>query len=509
MNGLKLALTACAIIVSGSVYAAPTTSAPTPPELAKSKVVSIYSDAYTSTGFNFGEWSSGTTYAAEKIGESDNVSKFVTIGGGYFGWVFSTVNVASMDKLHLDFYADADFTIRVVPITKGEIEGQNAPEVGQTVTVKSGEWTSVDLETSVYTDGGENLANVYQIKFDQVPNQTVWIDNVYFYSTSTDTDTEAPTDLTASLDSYSFTSAKLQCQATDNSGAVTFVVTDADNGVSVEKGGVSATPTTVEITDLKPGTTYHFTVSAKDADDNVCATTETVTATTKAYPSPAKTPTVDASKVISIYSDAYTPATEFKIGNWGQTTSVTNVTLAEGDNAMLLENFNYLGLELNNNVAPFDASDMKFLHIDFYSPNATKFQITPVWGGELLVDCPEVKQGEWNTFVVDLTKYTGINLTNIYQLKMVAVPTSATTMFIDNIYFEDMDDSSVSAISTEGGLSYANGIIRAAGEGRTVVCNAMGQVVADTTAKEISTASLNAGIYIARQGNNVVKFIVK
>ena len=61
MNGLKLALTACTIIASGSVYAAPTTSAPTPPELAKSKVVSIYSDAYSSTGFNFGEWGSGTT----------------------------------------------------------------------------------------------------------------------------------------------------------------------------------------------------------------------------------------------------------------------------------------------------------------------------------------------------------------------------------------------------------------------------------------------------------------
>ena len=502
MNGLKLALTACAIIASGSVYAAPTTSAPTPPEFAKSKVVSIYSDAYTSTGFEFGEWGSGTTYAAEKIGESDNVSKFVTVGGGYFGWQFSTVNVANMDKLHLDFYADADFTIRVVPIT-------GKTEVGQTVTVKSGEWTSVDLETSVYADGGADLANVYQIKFDNVLNQTVWIDNVYFYSTDTSTDTEAPTDLTASLLSYSFTSVKLQCQATDNSGAVTFVVTDTDNGVSVEKGGVSATPTTVEITDLKPGTTYNFTVSAKDADDNVCATTQTVSATTKAYPSPAKTPTVDASKVISIYSDAYTPATTFAIGNWGQTTSVTNVTLAEGDNAMLLENFNYLGLELNNNVAPFDASDMKYLHIDFYSPNATAFQITPVWGGEVLVDCPDVKQNEWNTFVVDLSKFTGINLANIYQIKMVAQPSATTTMFIDNIYFEDMDDSSVSALTTESTLTYANGIIRAAGEGRTVVCNAMGQVVANTTAKEISTASLNAGIYIARQGNNVIKFIVK
>lgn len=499
IKGLKLALSACAILACGNVFAAPTTSAPTPPELAKSKVTSIFSDAYNSTGFNFGEWESGTTYAAEKIGDSDNVAKFVTTDRGYFGMEFANQNVANKDKLHIDFYSDKEFTIRVWPIT-------GAKEVDQTVTVKAGEWTSIDLDTKPYADGGANLANVYQIKFSDAPLQTFWIDNVYFYSTDTTADTEAPTDLSASLVSTSYTSVQLTCQATDNSGAVTFSVTDADNGVSVQKGGVSATATPIDITGLKNNTTYNFTISAMDADNNICAETVKVTATTKALPSPAIKPTVNASKVISIYSDAYTPATTFNIGGWGQSTKVSYVNLADDDQAMVCDNFNYLGLELNNNVPAFDASDMKYLHIDFWSPNATAFSITPIWGGEQLIACKNVKQNEWNTFVVDLNEYTGINLANIYQIKLVAEPTSTATVFIDNIYFSQLDDSSVSAISANDGLTYANGIIRAAGEGRIVVYNTLGQVVINTNATEVSTANLAAGIYIARQGNNTIKF---
>lgn len=44
---------------------------------------------------------------------------------------------------------------------------------------------------------------------------------------------------------------------------------------------------------------------------------------------------------------------------------------------------------------------------------------------------------------------------------------------------------------------------------RIVVCNVMGQVVANTVATEIPTAGWQPGLYIARQGNAVVKFVVK
>lgn len=177
-NLYSIVLMAGAMISSVNAFAQPTASAPTPPELAKSKVISIYSDAYASTGFEFGVWGSGTTYAPEKIGDTDNVAKFTTTDLGYFGWQFGKVNTAAMDKLHVDIYSDAAFSVRVVPITGGT-------EVGQTIEVSAGKWTSVDLDTKVFADGGANLANVYQIKFDNVKSQTFYIDNVYFWSTST------------------------------------------------------------------------------------------------------------------------------------------------------------------------------------------------------------------------------------------------------------------------------------------------------------------------------------
>lgn len=51
--------------------------------------------------------------------------------------------------------------------------------------------------------------------------------------------------------------------------------------------------------------------------------------------------------------------------------------------------------------------------------------------------------------------------------------------------------------------------LRTTAASRIVVCNVMGQVVANTVATEIPTAGWQLGIYIARQGNSVVKFVVK
>lgn len=492
-------LLAGAMLTSASAFAQPSASAPTPPELAKSKVVSIYSDAYTSTGFDFGEWGSGTAYASEKIGDADNVAKFTTTGLGYFGWQFATVNTAAMDKLHVDFYADAAFSVRVVPITGG-------PEVGQTVNVNAGEWTSVDLETKTFADGGANLGNVFQIKFDNVPSQTFYIDNVYFWSSSTDVDTEAPTDFTATLAESAFTSVTLACKATDNSGAVEFVVADEAKGYTKTVGGVSGETTTVTLDGLTAGTDYNFTVKARDAEGNECADVVTIATSTVALPEPAIKASLPAANVLSIYCDAYAPATSFAIGGWGQSTTVTYLQLADDDQAMYLEKFNYLGLELNGNVPAFDASDMHYLHIDVYPLTLTKLQITPIWGGEKLVDCGELTAGEWNTVVVPLTSFDGIRLDNIYQLKFVGQPDGTAKTLIDNIYFASDNDSSVAAL-TAGKLTFAANVLRGEADQRIVVCNAMGQIVA--TGSEISTNGWQPGLYIARQGAETLKFIVK
>ena len=264
-NLYSIVLMAGAMISSVNAFAQPTTSAPTPPELAKSKVISIYSDAYASTGFEFGVWGSGSTYALEKIGDTDNVAKFTTTDLGYFGWQFSKVNTAAMDKLHVDIYSDAAFSVRVVPITGGA-------EVGQTIEVSAGKWTSVDLDTKVFADGGANLANVYQIKFDNVKSQTFYIDNVYFWSTSTDVDTEAPAWVSDPTAVASSTSATISVNANDNvSTTLTYEVSKTADFATSEAtvNGKANEATEIALKGLSPETDYTYYVRVKDMAGNV------------------------------------------------------------------------------------------------------------------------------------------------------------------------------------------------------------------------------------------------
>lgn len=276
-NLYSIVLMAGAMISSANAFAQPTTSAPTPPELAKSKVISIYSDAYASTGFEFGEWGSGTAYAQEKIGDTDNVAKFTTTGLGYFGWQFGKVNTAAMDKLHVDVYGDAAFSVRVVPITGGA-------EVGQTIEVSAGKWTSVDLDTKVFADGGANLANVYQIKFDNVKSQTFYIDNVYFWSTSTDVDTEAPAWVSEPTAVANSTSATISVNAKDNvSTTLTYEVSKTADFATLEAtvNGKANETTEIALKGLSPKTDYTYYVRVKDMAGNV-GDVKTVTFTTTA-----------------------------------------------------------------------------------------------------------------------------------------------------------------------------------------------------------------------------------
>lgn len=512
MKVFTFRMMACAAMACGTATAAfaqPTASAPVPPEFAASKVISIYSDAYENpVAWNFNDWGSGTVFTAEKIaGTDDNVAKFVTTDLGYFGWELqSDVNAVTMDKLHIDVYADEAFTFRFIPICRTQ-----SGEIPQTVTVEAGEWTSVDLDLSVYSDGGANLSGIYQLKYDQIGAHTFYIDNVYFYSTSTEVDKEAPANLTAELVSTSYYSATLKCNATDNSGAVTYTVTDDANGVNVSKGAVSGEDLEFKVEGLEAGKDYNFTVSASDLDGNVCETTVAVPATTLAAPEAAAAPTVEAENVISIYSDVYDPATTFGFGNWSQTTTATAVELADGDNAFFLDRFNYIGIELNNSTAAFDATEMEYLHIDLYSPNITRFQITPIWGSESLVDV-EVVQNEWNSIDLNLAeKWPSMDRTNIYQLKMQAEPGSQTTAFIDNIYFWKDGKSGVEAVN--GG----NVNVYAADGTLCVDADAVvGVSVYDLAGVEVYNAdvqtarvSLATGVYVVKAGEQVKKVVVR
>lgn len=513
---LKSTLMALVFAFSANVMAQPTTAAPIPPEYAASKVLSIYSDAFTpATGWNFGVWDSGSTYSQIQV-EGDNVAQFNvgSVGAGYFGWEFhSDVNAAAMTHLHLDVWMSEATTFHLFPICRTQQSGEKSLDV----TTLAGQWTSVDLNLDDYEEQGLDLSGIFQFKFaDNIANKVIYVDNVYFYNDSEEIDTEKPQNLTATLVSSSYYSVVLNCSATDNSGAVNFKIEDAANQISQTAGAASGATVSVTVNNLQPSTTYNFTVSALDAEGNVCETTVQIDAATLAIPAPVTAPTHAEADVISIFSDVYEPATTSNIGGWGQATVSTKVDLTENDEAYLFEKFTFVGLELNNNVPAFNASNMEYLHVDVYSPNAEAFRITPVWkngnaGAEHLYTCTPLSHNVWNSYDIPLSAFNDINLASIYQIKMEADNDDAIVL-VDNIYFWKNNSTSTLAnevVNEKWQMTVSNGQLTVYAEDsqNMAVYSLLGTCLHQANGQNMSVV-LPAGTYVVKVGAESRKVIV-
>ena len=434
---------------------------PSVPTYSADQVKAIYSATY-SAECNFGDWGSGTTCAQDTYGK-----KFTTTASGYFGLVDFTLNCASMESLHIDVWCEEDMTLRFVPIHGGT-------EVGVTKSVVGEQWNSIDIPLAEFA-GVTDWSNVYQLKIDNVPSKTFWLNNIYFYTTvAPDEDTEVPTDFTASAVA-SYVSADITVQATDNSGTVIFQVFNGELQIATQNAA-SAKSTTFTVSGLDAGTAYTLTVKAVDESGNAAANVETLSFTTKALPAAATTPTAKVDDVQALYSDAYTPVTTRTMGQWSQTTKETEVTLTEGDNALLYTTCNYLGWELGATV---DATDYPYFHMDIYVEEAGSIQFTPIWkNGENNAEALHTYTlaAGWNALNIDLAAdFAGINLATIFQLKWAAMP---TTCFIDNVFAWKKG----AATGLENGVG--SGVVRKTIEnGQLVITregvryNAMGQVI--------------------------------
>ena len=433
--------------VEVTIVAAPT-AAPAAPTYPADQVKAVYSATY-SADCGFGDWGSGTVCTQDTYGK-----KYVFGSGTYFGLIdFGDLNCANMEKLHFDIYTLEAGTVRVVPIRRGQTE------VGVTTsTLVAGQWNSIDIALSDFTNATD-WTDVFQIKIDNATMKTIWLNNVYFYTTVAPTaDTEAPTDFTASLVDASYFSANIKAKATDNSGVVVFKVLDGMFELATKTAN-SATETTIAVSGLNAGTAYNLTVAAYDEAGNQAAANVAVALTTKAAPSPAPAPVVAADKVLSIFSDAYTAGATHSIGQWGQTTVTTQVELAANDYAYLCTNSNYLGFDLNG---VGDLTTKKNIHIDVYVETAGSIQFTPIWGSEALKTYTLV--AGWNALDIDMEKdFANINLANITQMKFAEMP---ATCFIDNIYFYEI---STPQTSTVDAYENAEKVVKVIENGQVVI----------------------------------------
>ena len=411
------------VSVKTKAYIAEPSSLPTAPTWPANQVQAVYSETYDAN-CEFGDWGSGTQYTQDTYGK-----KYVTAAGGYFGLTGFKLNCSKMETLHMDIWCANNTSLGIVPIYKENQGGNEDKRV--TKSIVGGQWNSIEIPLADFV-GVPSWNNVHQIKIDNVPNQTLWINNVYFYTTQAPTDTEAPINITATA-TPSFETAVISCSATDESGSVKFRVMLGDEPKGTGNANSGET-TNITVTNLQAGRTFTLQVYASDVYGNEAVEPIEVNFTTNPYPEPAPTPMWAADNVKSIYSESYAPAfTSLNSYNegWWNAPQMLDAAIAPDNHALYYYGFTdgMIGWQF----AAFDATGYTTFTMDIYPMNDGTIDFGPLNeapANDYAITGIPVKGGQWNTITVDLRDK---DLTQIFQLKMINYY-SLGAFFIDNVY---------------------------------------------------------------------------
>ncbi|GGE40154.1 hypothetical protein GCM10010832_20390 [Psychroflexus planctonicus] len=172
---------------------------------------------------------------------------------------------------------------------------------------------------------------------------------------------------------------------------------------------------------------------------------------------PAPTPTQDPENVISLFSNFYeNEPVDFYNGFYApyQTTTSNDFSI-NGDDVLYYLNFNFVGIEFNQNVPTIDGSSVTHLHFDIFIPNQppanTGLRIDLVdfgpdnsfGGGDDTTEAQGFTNGfvagEWISIDFDIT---GLNpRSNLGQIILadVAGTSPPSEFYVDNIYFYSED----------------------------------------------------------------------
>ncbi len=257
-------------------------------------------------------------------------------------------------------------------------------------------------------------------------------------------DDEKPVMVKAELVSNTFNRAIIAVEATDNNAVANYKVVDASNALDQ-----SCTAKDGKITvSLEPATEYTLTISAVDLAGNISENSKEVRVITPAYvPTPnvaAPVPTHDAKDVLSIYSDAYSPAwttlNSFN-ENWWQAPSMEEKEI--GGDKFLRYHALISGGMVGWQFAKFDASGMTHIHVDIWPSISGEIKMGPTSDGEgggnpVASVTLAVVQEQWNSFDIPVTDLQAANasfdLTKVFQNQFTEY--SAQTEFsVDNVYF--------------------------------------------------------------------------
>ena len=315
-------------------------------------------------------------------------------------------------------------------------------------------------------------------------------------------DTEKPVMVKAEATTIHDTKATLTLNATDNSnGALTYTVTIGKNSYTGK--GNAGKDVTIDITGLTAETKYDFSVTATDEANNVSEAKTGSFTTTTAFTLTAPTaPTVDASKVISVLSAAYTPATTWNFGGWGQSTVSENIDV-DGTPIIHLSKFNYIGLDGFSNQ--LDLSGMTHMHIDVLPVTMEgSLGVTPILASGSIKenstkvgDKTTLKLGQWNAIDMPLSDF-GLDFINnkVFQIKFDKGNNATDELYIANIYFynNSVGEQTLQSITINNSFTGATSTLNT-----TVVPKASDGTVFTGDV----TYTISDGAHLTAEGNNL------
>ena len=407
--------------------AQPPTAAPVPGARSASNVICVFSGAYTAiAGTNFNpSW--GQSTVASEIFVGGNATKSYTTMN-YQGIEFANaIDASNMDSLHFDIWTPdcTSFDMFLINTTPTTVEQ------AVTITPTISGWKSVNIALSQYSNIA--LHNILQMKLVATPfgTSSVYLDNIYFYKSSKTPTISGFTVLTKTLGSAPFT---ITAPTSNSTGAFTY--TSSNTSVATISGN-TVTVTGVGNTYIKATQAAAGTYGVGNISTTFVVTTGLPTVPTAA----ATTPTKPSANVISLFSNAYTNKTvDTWSASWDQADSAT-VQIA-GNDTKKYTNLNYAGVEFTSST--INVTNMQYYHVDVWTPNATSFHVklvdfgaNGVFGGgddvEHEYTCTPPAFSTWVGYDIPLSDFT--NLTTKAHLAQMLFISSASTVYIDNVYF--------------------------------------------------------------------------
>lgn len=457
--------------VTITVVAAPEVTAAPTPDKAADNVMSIYSDQYTPAAANVGydNWGSVTAFSGIEINGNPTL-KFQNMD--YYGIVLNAqLDVADMEYLHLDVYAEDAGSLGVVPIWWNASAGANYPEIRKTISLSEGQWVSVDIPLTDFDDASRvGTYIVHQIKLDNGNNNTIYVDNIYFWKSAEQVTVTALTVEAASTTINIGKTTQLTVKNQDgkrlSASNITFTSSN-DNVATVSEAGV--------VTAVAEGTA---TITASWNEDNSISNTVAITVEGVFRPTENPTaPTDGASNVLAVYSATYGKGLNDQNPGWGggpnpKYTSVSEVEISDAHKVVYVQGTGFCN-RTQNSVSLSSAYTK--VHVAVYPKTATSAKI---YGDNMYPSAIEVTgltPKTWNYIDVENTIFS----TNYINIELVG----ETEFYLDHFYFSML----------------------AAGELDVKVADGVAIVVGDITAANVDQVNNADAMFIDLTGVNTIE----